>query len=501
MPWTAVSRRADKIDPTGHQNSGQRLVSRSATVDKCSTPAGSMDAGVAPVVHELQTPPRPEDAFGRLASWPHAAFFDSARRHATLGRYSYITADPTEWFVRRAGGDPLNDWRQAYRLPAVSRVEGLPPWQGGAAGVIGYEIGHTLERLPPTRYDEFATPVLAAGVYDWVLAYDHSLNRAWLIAHGARASERIESALALLEAEPAPRGRHVPPPLRRVQLAPQHDHDGVLSDFSRDEYLRAVAQVVEHLRAGDAFQVNLSQRLLLPDVEDPIGSYLRLRERNPAPFGGYFDGGDWQVASASPERFLCVHDRLIETRPIKGTRPRGDDERRDALLANELVDSEKERAENVMIVDLLRNDLSRVAEDASVCVPELFAVERYEHVQHLVSVVQARLRKGADLIDLLRATLPGGSITGAPKVSAQKIIATLEPTARGPYCGSMFWQGFPEPDGSQAMDSSILIRTRTHARGWIQAPVGGGVTIRSDPEQEYEETWHKAAGLIDRAAL
>lgn len=468
------------------------------------TDSSASTAAVAtaePRVHELSAGPRPEEAFTRLAALPHAVFFDSARRHATLGRYSYITADPTRWFVRGVSGDPLADWRREVQLPRVTRIDGLPPWQGGAAGVIGYEIGQTLERLPAPRWNEFDTSAVAAGVYDWVLAYDHLTDQAWVIAHGESASQRIDEVLSLLDQPQARPMRVEVDRLPLEELAPQYDRDGVLSDFSRAGYLQAVERVIEHLRAGDAFQVNLSQRLLFPDVRDPVASYLRLRDRNPAPFGGYFDAGRWQVASASPERFLAVRDRMVETRPIKGTRPRSADAAEDERQSAELTRSEKERAENVMIVDLLRNDLSRVAVDESVQVAKLFGVERYEHVQHLVSVVRAELRRDADLTDLLAATLPGGSITGAPKVSAQQIIARLEPTARGPYCGSLFWIGFPDEDGAQAMDSSILIRTRTHARGWIQAPVGGGITVRSTPEQEYEETLHKAAGLIDEAAL
>jgi para-aminobenzoate synthetase component 1 len=256
-----------------------------------------------------------------------------------------------------------------------------------------------------------------------------------------------------------------------------------------------VDRVIEHLRSGDAFQVNLSQRLLLADPGDPVAMYLRLRERNPAPFGGYVDGGAWQVASASPERFLQVSDGVVETRPIKGTRPLG------AVEGAELLASEKDRAENVMIVDLLRNDLSRVCEDDTVAVPTLFGLEPYAHVQHLVSVVMGRLRADRGLADLLEATLPGGSITGAPKVRAQEIIASLEPTARGAYCGAMAWIGFPDAAGHQAIDSSVLIRTLTRSRGWVQAPVGGGVVVQSDPMAEYEETWHKAAGLVDAVAL
>ncbi|NLE40171.1 MAG: anthranilate synthase component I family protein, partial [Pirellulaceae bacterium] len=197
------------------------------------------------------------------------------------------------------------------------------------------------------------------------------------------------------------------------------------------------------------------------------------------------------IVSASPERFLSVRDGLVETRPIKGTRPRSSDEAVDRTARDELCRSDKDRAENVMIVDLLRNDLSRVCQIDSVLVRDLCRLESYRHVHHLVSVVEGRLEKNRGPIDLIRAAFPGGSITGAPKVRAMEIIAELEPTARGPYCGSLGYIGF---DGS--MDLSILIRTITAGRGWWQAPVGGGIVAQSDPRREYEETWHKAEGLL-----
>jgi len=266
---------------------------------------------------------------------------------------------------------------------------------------------------------------------------------------------------------------------------------GLTSNFSCEGYLRAVQRAIEYICAGDVFQVNLAQRLLLPAREHAASLYLRLRERNPAPFAGYFDLGEFQIASASPERFLRVRDGHVESRPIKGTRPRTASPAADARAADELRRSEKDRAENVMIVDLLRNDLSRVCAPESVQVSQLCGLEVYAFVQHLVSAVCGRLRDPFGPIDLLRAAFPGGSVTGAPKIRAMEIIAELEPTARGPYCGSLGYLGF---DGSA--DLSILIRTITAGRGWWQALVGGGIVAQSVPAQEYEETWDKATGLI-----
>ena len=265
-----------------------------------------------------------------------------------------------------------------------------------------------------------------------------------------------------------------------------------MSNFSRQQYLEAVQRAIDYIRAGDVFQVNLSQRLLYPAGDgDAVSLYQRLRRCNPAPFAGYFDLGEFQIVSASPERFLQVRDRQVETRPIKGTRPRTGDPDADRTAEAELLASEKDRAENVMIVDLLRNDLSRVCAPESVRVSQLCGIEVYEYVLHLVSAVRGRLRDECSPIDLLRAAFPGGSVTGAPKVRAMEIIAELEPTARGAYCGALGYLGF---DGT--LDLNVLIRTITAGRGWWQFPVGGGIVAQSSPQREYEETWHKAEGLI-----
>jgi para-aminobenzoate synthetase component 1 len=343
------------------------------------------------------------------------------------------------------------------------------------------------------------------GLYDWVIGWDHAGGRAWLVSTGfpeteagrrrRRAERRLAQVKQLLRAgrrggDRVPPGWQVPPPA----LAISHPMSGfprLLSSFDRSGYLRAVSRVIEYIQAGDCFQVNLAQRLLYPNALPPRELYRRLRTRNPAPFAGYFDLGEFVVASASPERFLRVTGGEVQTRPIKGTRPRGASPEEDRTRLAELLASAKDRAENVMIIDLLRNDLGRVCEYGSVRVAAVCLPETHPTVHHLVSEVRGRLRAGQGPVDLLRAAFPGGSVTGAPKVRAMEIIAELEPTARGPYCGSLGYLGF---DGS--MDTNILIRTFTAGRGWVQFPVGGGVVADSVPAQEYEETWHKAAGLL-----
>ena len=474
-------------------------------------PAASAEPAEFPLVEELTSVPDIEEALRRLSRQPHCLLLDSARRDPLLGRYSFLTADPFSYLSLRADGhDSLAILeKQLEPFAAKSRAD-LPPFQGGAAGLLSYDLGRSLEAVPPARIDEFQTPALAVGLYDVVLAIDHLENRAWLVSQGfpehdpsarrKRAIARIEQFRSWLT-EPISHSHNAMTGSQTKQrliepneLAPQFavpGPAGLTSNFSADAYLAAIARAIEYIRAGDIFQVNLSQRLLCPAHDDSVSLYLRLRRRNPATFAGYFDLGDFQIVSASPERFLQIRERRVEARPIKGTRQRTARPEADLYAGEDLRLSEKDRAENVMIVDLLRNDLARVCQSASVCVTQLCHVEVYEYVQHLVSAVCGTLAEGRTPIDLIRATFPGGSITGAPKVRAMEIIAELEPTARGPYCGCLGYLGF---DGT--LDTSILIRTITAGRGWWQAPVGGGIVAQSTPASEYNETWHKAAGLL-----
>jgi len=457
-----------------------------------------------PVVEELSPPPDPEAAFLRFAGSEHAVFFDSARRDGVLGRYSFLACDPFAWStsaIDDAGA--LGKLRAALeRFPAVRRRD-LPPFQGGAAGLFSYDLGRQLERLPAPRFDEFRLPALAFGLYDVVLAWDHVANRAWIVSQGfpefdpaarrRRAVGRIEAIKGRLQEPATQRAKLANARLTKID-GPQYDVaalPGLTSNFTPDDYLEMVRRGRGYICAGDIFQVNLAQRLLYPAADDAAELYVRMRRRNPATFAAYFDLGERQIVSASPERYLRALDGQVEARPIKGTRLRTKWPEADLFAAADLVDSEKDRAENVMIVDLLRNDLSRVCRADGVRVPQLCGLESYEYVQHLVSSVEGKLRRECDALDAFEAAFPGGSITGAPKIRAMEIIAELEPHARGAYCGSLAYVGF---DGS--LDASILIRTVTASGGWWQAPVGGGITSRSDPQHEYEETWHKAEGLL-----
>ncbi len=483
-----------------------------------------------PLVRELSPAPDTWEVFLRLAHLPYVMFFDSAARDPVRGRYSYICASPFECLA--TGGeevvrsrpsrrsDLLSGFDEVSRTPRppleVAKEElahwkavhlsHLPPFQGGAAGYFGYGLSRRLENIPAPRWDEFSLPHMILGFYDWVVAFDHHRGTCHLVVHGfpetspaARrraAAERAKAVSELLEVsspglpELAVPGR----PLSSEELAPSWPlatPEGLRSDFSRDDYLAAVQRGIEYIRSGDIFQVNLSQRLLFPARWSPVEYYRRLRTQNPAPFAAYFHAGEAIIASSSPEQFLALDRGAVITRPIKGTRPRGYTPRDDSYQGPALYESEKDRAENVMIVDLLRNDLSKVAEPGSITVPRLFEIERHPTVYHLVSEVRARLRAGLGAFELLEATFPGGSITGAPKVRAMEIIAELEPTSRGAYCGSMGWIGL---DGG--MNTNILIRTVTLSQGWLQLPVGGGIVALSRPDAEYQETLNKAEGML-----
>jgi len=462
-----------------------------------------------PIVEELSPAPEVGEALLAFADLPGVVLLDSALVREPVGRYSFLAADPfTSVIVQRTsfGANPFERLRTELREFASEPLAGLPPFQGGAAGLFSYELGGAFERIPRAVVDEFELPDLAVGFYDWVIAWDHQERRAWIISQGwpaqtanergRRATDRLRFVQARLSSclKPTTPPSSTGSVIAREGLAPQFPApglDGLTSNFSQDGYINAVERTIEYIYAGDLFQANLSQRLLYPQRIDPITLAGRLRRENPAPFAGFVSFDDWAVVSASPERFVCVREGEVETRPIKGTRQRRPLPEADLFTRDELRESVKDQAENVMIVDLLRNDLSRACAAGSIRVPQLCAVETYETVQHLVSEIRGRLEPGCDAWDLFRAVFPGGSITGAPKVRAMEIIAELEPTVRGPYCGTAFYAGF---DG--AVDSNILIRTFVCRRGWIQCCVGGGIVAHSNPRAEYEETLHKAAGML-----
>ena len=433
----------------------------------------------------------PLDAFAAFAKDPVSVFLDSAAEAGGRGRYAYIAADPYRIIRSGQTGDPFDDLEGALKPVSIRNDPRLPPFQGGAVGFFGYELGRRLETLPEPK-GGFDTPDMVLGLYDTVAAFDTLAGKAWVV------SQNIADATP--GAARPPKAERAQAMARRVSEAPpleSIDWTAIshwTADLSRAEYEDMVARVIDYIHAGDIFQANLTQRLLadLPGGLTPFMLYRRLRALSPAPFGAYLGLADTAILSASPERFLSLDaEGRAVTRPIKGTRRRGRTPGDDEALARELMDSEKDQAENLMIVDLLRNDLSRVCRLGSVEVTELAGLESFANVHHLVSEVRGTLFPNLGPVDLLRATFPGGSITGAPKIRAMEIINELEPVRRGPYCGSVAWIGF---DG--AMDSSIVIRTLVVKDGRVAAQAGGGIVADSVPSAEFDETMDKAWPLL-----
>jgi para-aminobenzoate synthetase component 1 len=356
------------------------------------------------------------------------------------------------------------------------------PFAGGALGYWSYDLARRMTALPDIALDDAPMPDMAVGIYDWALVLDHQTQTACLVSH-----RRFPETAALL-----------PQLLRRLQNLPPLPADTfrvqgrVASNFTLDSYALAFAAVQAYLQAGDCYQINLAQRFSAQAEGDAFGAYLALRNLSPAPYSAFLNLPHAQILCASPECFVSVRDGDVRTRPIKGTRPRGDDARRDRLLAEELRNHPKDRAENLMIVDLLRNDLGKSCVPGSVHVPELFGVETFANVHHLVSTVEGRLAPGRDALDVLRDCFPGGSVTGAPKLRAMQIIEQLEPHRRGVYCGAIGYVGF---DGN--MDCNIAIRTLVHSGGRIRCWAGGGIVADSVMESEYRETLDKASAMLE----
>jgi para-aminobenzoate synthetase component 1 len=431
--------------------------------------------------------------FRTLAGLPWGMWLDSAAAD-DRDRFDILVADPyltlrtrgpsTE--IVRRGGSVEESRRSPFELvrehlgEVAAGVPGLP-FSGGAVGYFGYDLGRRLERIPSLAAADIAMPDMAIGLYDWAVVIDHAAERTWLAGHG-RDPQTVAAwseLSARLSAEPPPE----PEPFRV--------RGGPVANLDRNAYAAAFRAVQEHIRRGDCYQVNLTQRFEAQADGDAWHAYRRLREINPAPFAAYLDLPDGKIVCSSPERFLRLQDGRVETKPIKGTRPRAQDPVRDRALAEELRTSEKDRAENVMIVDLLRNDLGKCCVPGSVRASKLFDVESFASVHQLVSTVQGELAPGKHALDLIAACFPGGSITGAPKVAAMKIIEELEPQRRSVYCGSIGYVGF---DGN--MDTNIAIRTLVQQGGRVYTWAGGGVVADSDVDAEYQESLDKAAAML-----
>ncbi|MFJ4391442.1 aminodeoxychorismate synthase component I [Pseudomonas soli] len=437
-------------------------------------------------LHPLPYQPDPAFYFERLRRAPGAILLDSARPGAERGRYDLLSAWPLQQLQARSDEDGqayLQRLRQALaELGEAQLPEGFElPFAGGLIGYLSYDFGRRLEQLPTHAVDDLGLPDARLGLYAWALVSDHRLCSSQLVFHPRLPEDERQRLIALFEAStPGDSGDfHL--------LAP------MTGDLHPKQYRAAFDQVQRYIQAGDCYQINLTQRFRAPCQGDPWRAYQALRAACPTPFSGYqqLDEGT-ALLSFSPERFIRVSQGEVETRPIKGTRPRAADPAEDARNAAELLASPKDRSENLMIVDLLRNDIGRTCQTGSVKVPELFSLESYPNVHHLVSSVVGQLAAGNDALDLIAGSFPGGSITGAPKIRAMQIIDELEPTRRAVYCGSLLYL-----DVRGEMDSSIAIRSLLVKDGQVSCWGGGAVVADSDWQAEYEESIAKVRVLME----
>ena len=466
-----------------------------------------------PLIEELNTDLSTVALFKLFRHEPVCFFLDSSMDKEKSGRYSFMGSDPFLLFsscgdnitltlngetttIKSNPFDVIGRYLEIYRL---DQNNAPVPFTGGAVGYFSYDLCHFIERLPKTAVDDIKLPESYFGFYDLILAYDNLLNKAYLVSTGfpelneikrtERAKERINEFKNKLSA------------VKNDAIESDSSVNAIgevkfTGNFTHRNYLHAVQKARQFIIDGDIFEVNLSQRFETKISVSPYQLYSRLRQINPSPFGAYLNFDEVTVVSASPERFLRVQGDFVETRPIKGTCRRGNTPAEDRANAGKLTRSSKDRAENMMIVDLERNDLGRVCRYGTVKVTELAILEKYPTVFHLTSTIIGRLCEGKNRIDLLKAAFPGGSITGAPKIRAMEIIDELEPTCRSVYTGSLGYLSF---DGN--MDINIVIRSflikGNHA--WFQ--VGGAVVYDSDPESEYQETLDKAKALIESLSI
>jgi anthranilate synthase component 1 len=455
------------------------------------------------VLADLDTP---ISAFLRLRGLPRPFLLESVEGTEKVARYSFLGAQPRLTLkafpthveineggvVRRTEQDPLEAARAALQRYRPVADPTLPRFYGGLVGWFGYDLIRTIERLPNRPPDDRGLPFCSLQLADTVMIFDHLRHRIRIVTNAAvddgverayrAARDRIEEWLERLR-------RPLPEPAA-ASGAPQRL--AVRSNMSREQYMAAVRRCKEYIYAGDAFQIVFSQRFAVETgALDPFAVYRALRMINPSPFMFFLEDEEAALVGASPELLVRVEGDLIEMRPIAGTRRRGLTEDEDRRLAEEMLADEKERAEHVMLVDLTRNDIGRIARFGTVRVSELMSIERYSHVMHIVSNVQGRLRPGRDAIDVLRAVFPHGTVSGAPKVRAMEILDELEPTARGPYAGAVGYVGF-----GGALDTCIGIRTVIMKDGVGYAQAGGGIVADSDPSAEYDETINKAKVLI-----
>ncbi len=437
----------------------------------------------------------PFDCFLRLRGDGPSFLFESNGGSPRTSRFSFIGIAPEIIINGSSDGIVATSelLRQLTGKSRVPRVNGIPPFVGGIVVFFGYGFAHLFEKLPRNSSDDLQLPDIVLMKVDLMVSFDNVMNKAWIVAsvvdsvhdeslYRRRISEvehRIRHGSSIIKS-----GRHI-------------SKTRVMSNITKKEYIDMVNRCKEYISAGDIFQANLSQRLSAHvNGVDPLNLYRILREINPSPFSAFFDTGDMQLVSSSPERLVRLHDGIVETRPIAGTMPSGNDPVKNGILQRELLSDEKERAEHIMLVDLERNDIGRVCSFGSVKVDEFMVLEPYSHVTHIVSNVTGMIKPDKDAFDLIKSVFPGGTITGVPKIRCMEIIDELEPTSRGAYTGSL---GYISYTGD--MDLNIIIRTFVIKDGWAHVQVGAGIVADSKPEKEYYETLYKAEALLKTLEL
>lgn len=468
----------------------------------------------SPIIEELETNLSPVAVFESFRKEPFCFFLDSGMDHEKLGRYSLMGASP--FFILKSSedkitiikdnvetyekGNPLDVLGKYLDIYKLDAQQSPVPCSGGAVGYISYDICHFIENLPKKAVDDLRLPETCFGFYDLVLVHDNLLKKTFIISTGFpeleenRRMKRARERLSELKTKMGSLSRDKQAPATASSFSAGDIN--IKCNFTHEGYLRAVEKARQYIIDGDIFEVNISQRFEREINIEPYELYLRLRQINPAPFAAYLDFSEVKIVCSSPERFLRCQRDQVETRPIKGTARRGKTPKEDQAKAKELLDSVKDHAENMMIVDLERNDLGRVCRFGTVKVTELAILEKYPTVYHLTSTVVGQLQEGKGRIDLLKATLPGGSITGAPKVRSMEIIDELEPTKRSIYTGNIGYLSF---DGN--MDLNIVIRTFIIKGNRAYFQTGGAVVYDSNPEAEYQETLDKVRALISALTM
>ena len=430
--------------------------------------------------------------FSSIAGRPWSVFLDSGYPYSNQGRYDIIAADPVCTLVThgditeitrnnltiKSSADPFDLVKQQLGSDFTG-FDDLP-FNGGAIGYFSYDLARRLEVLPVIAEDAEHIAEMAVGIYHWAVIVDHQQQKSYLVGHDCE-EQQWQALITQFSHKPQQQAHEA----FKVVSA-------INANMDKAYYTRAFDRIKQYLKEGDCYQVNLAQRFVARCEGDPWSAYQTLRQLNAAPFSCYLNLPEVQVLSSSPERFLKLTKGVVETKPIKGTRPRKQDATEDRQQIKSLESSHKDRAENLMIVDLLRNDISKTCKKGSVKVPVIFNVESYATVHHLVSTVTGLLADGQHALDLLKSCFPGGSITGAPKIRAMEIIEELEPNRRGIYCGAIGYIGF---DGN--MDTNIAIRTLVHSKNTIRFWAGGGIVNDSVVEEEYQESFDKAAAMLD----